>query len=52
MSIFQRITGLNGLSKGIAFAQESKIAIFWKLQLISKKNTENRSNSKIFLDHH
>ena len=52
MSIFQSIIGLNGLIKDIAFTQKSKIAICWKAQLISERNTEKRVSSNSFLDHH
>ena len=37
MSVFQSITGLNGLSKDIAFGRKWKIAVWSNFQLISKE---------------
>ena len=49
MSFFQSIPELNGLSKGIAFAQMWKIAVCWKFQLIFQKKQQKRANSKFFV---
>ena len=49
MSIFQNITGLNGLCKGIAFIQMWKIRTCWKFQFTSEKITQKEQIQIFFL---